>query len=263
MNIGIYYKKNKIPNETVVFELKEKLEEKGCTVSVFLDAKGIAGVDRLLVLGGDGTILRAAYNCSREKIPIVGINYGTLGFLTEFERDERMKSVDLISDPNACKIDHTMIAVKFNDRTIHCLNEMMLSCSAAGSRVATITVMIDGSRAGDFRADGLIVATPTGSTAYSLSAGGSIMVPACKTFMLTPVCAFSLKSRPIAYPDESELTFSLDGNKNPLSLYCDGKFIGNVRSNDTVSVKKSERVVTFLTRNKNSFYSRLTNKIGF
>lgn len=264
MITGIYYQSNKAECGEIVPQLLELFSGKGISARVFCNDDEFVGVDRLLVLGGDGTVLRAARFASQNGIPIVGVNYGTLGFLAEFERNELASAVELLADEHCDMIEHTMLEVSFQGKTFHFLNELLISCGVNRneSRIAKISAMIDGTEAGDFRADGLIVATPTGSTAYSLSAGGSIMAPDCKTFMLTPICAFSLRSRPIAYPDHCELTFSFTDGQ-PLALYGDGRFIGEVCPSDKLVVKRSDRTVTFLTRNRNGFYSRLTDKIGF
>ena len=116
-------------------------------------------------------------------------------------------------------------------------------------------------QSGDFVADGLIVATPTGSTAYSLSAGGSIATPDCGIFLLTPVCAFSLKSRPIICPDSSLLSFGISEG-DFLMAYGDGVFLGKVGAEDRITVKKADRSARFLTRDIRGFFARLTKKIN-
>ena len=147
---------------------------------------------------------------------------------------------------------------------MHCLNEFALLhevVAGKDNRVVDISVALDGTPAAQFHADGILVCTPTGSTAYSLSAGGSILTPDCAAFMLTPVCALSMRSRPIAYSDESELTFFLPEGES-LLLYGDGLYFGSVGGNDVVTVRKSKRSATFLTRDKNRYFRRLTEKIN-
>ncbi|MDE6274762.1 MAG: NAD(+)/NADH kinase, partial [Clostridiales bacterium] len=234
-------------------------------VRIFRSAEEISNIDRLAVLGGDGSVLRAARRAVEIGVPIVGINYGTLGFLTEFEKDETEEAAKLLLEKNVKIQQRTMLAVKLNGKVSHCLNEATLLRRVVqqdGNRIVKIAVEIDGQYAGDFTADGIIVATPTGSTAYSLSAGGSIMSPDCATFLLTPVCAFSLRSRPIAYPDGCTLSFRLEAGTVPLLLYGDGVYLGEVGEEDVLTVTKSDRAVSFLTRDKNGFFRRLTEKIN-
>lgn len=262
MKIGIFYNQDQA-DVSVAQSLARAVEEKGHSAAIFSDLNEIGGVDRLLVLGGDGTILRVAKRASAQKIPIMGINFGRLGFLTEFERDECAAAVPLILDERCARLERSMLEVELNGRRFECLNELALLHPVSPGRenkVVTISVTIDGSHAGEFVADGLIVTTPTGSTAYSLSAGGSIMTPDCATFQLTPVCAFSMRSRPIAYSDKSELGFSLP--QGALVLYGDGDYLGEAGASDKLIVRRSARRVTFLTRGLGEYFRRLTQKIN-
>ena len=157
-----------------------------------------------------------------------------------------------------------MLETTLCGKTHVCLNELALLrgiSPESHNRVEKITVAVDGTPAGDYACDGLIVATPTGSTAYSLSAGGCIMMPDCETFLLTPVCAFSLRSRPIVFPDTSELTLSLSAD-DALMAYGDGDFLGVVGEADKLTVKKSALSAVLLTRNEHGFFARLSQKIN-
>ena len=227
MNIGIFYNPDQA-ERAVAEDLAREVGQRGHTAKIFSALDEISDIGRLIVLGGDGTMLRAAMKASRQGFSIVGVNFGTLGFLTEFERGEYLDAVPLVLDERCARL--------------------------------RIAVTIDGSHAGEFVADGLIVSTPTGSTAYSLSAGGSIMTPDCETFQLTPVCAFSMRSRPIAYSDKSELGFSL--LRGEVVLYGDGVYLGQAGAGDTLSVRKSARSVTFLTRGLSEYFRRMTEKLN-
>ncbi len=262
MKVGIFYNSDQA-DACVAEELASRIRKAGHGAAVFSVLDEIRVVDRLIALGGDGTMLRAAKRASAAGIPIVGVNFGKLGFLTEFEREEYAQAVSLVLDEHCARIERSMLEVQLNGRTFDCLNELALLHPVAPgkeNKVVTISVTIDGSHAGEFVADGLIVATPTGSTAYSLSAGGSIMTPDCATFQLTPVCAFSMRSRPIAYSDKSELGFSLP--QGALVLYGDGIYLGEAGASDRLIVRKSERSATFLTRGLSEYFRRLTQKIN-
>ncbi len=262
MNIGIFYNPDQA-ERSVAEDLARRIERARHSAVIFSDLEEIGGVDRLLVLGGDGTMLRVAKRASMQDIPIMGINFGRLGFLTEFERTEYEQAVPLILDASCARIEHSMLEAELNGRSFVCLNELALLHPVAPgkeNKVVTISVTIDGSHAGEFIADGLIVSTPTGSTAYSLSAGGSIMTPDCATFQLTPVCAFSMRSRPIAYSDKSELGFSLP--QGALVLYGDGVYLGEAGASDKLIVRKAARTASFLTRGLSEYFRRLTQKIS-
>lgn len=263
MNIGIYYNSEQVEKE-IAEKLARKIKAAGGNAEVFSDLEKISGAERLVVLGGDGTVLHAARRAAMLNIPLFGVNYGRLGFLTEFEREDEDEAVALALDSSCPSLERTMLEVDFNGRKTLCLNELTLLRGVGAdcdNRAVKISVTIDGSAAGIFNADGLIVTTPTGSTAYSLSAGGSIMMPECGTFQLTPVCAFSLRSRPVAYPDRYELQFFLP-KRCKVVLCGDGIYLGEAGERDEIKVRKAQSAAVFLTRNKHDCFRRLTEKIN-
>ncbi len=263
MKVGITYNASQV-DKSAPIRFAAAIEKAGGVASVFSSEEEPGDVDRLVVLGGDGAVLHAAKRASRRSLPLFAVNYGHIGFLTEFEREEEAGAVALALSENPDTIVRTLIEVDFNGVKTDCLNELSLLCPVTGGRdirAGKLAVTIDGSSAGDFTADGLIVATPTGSTAYSLSAGGSILTPDCPAFILTPVNAFSLKSRPIICPDSSELSLSVDG-EGALLAFGDGEFLGTVFRGDELRVKKSERKAVFLTQSRRGFFRRLTQKIN-
>ncbi len=261
MRIGIYYHEKKVPPEEIK-SLEAQLRAAGAFVQTFTEAEKIGEADRLIVLGGDGAMLRAARRASLLGIPLVGVNYGSIGFLTEFGRGEEEQAAALVLSENCNRVERAMLEATVCGNTFHCLNEIAFMrgiAPEAEDGVIRVRVDIDGSPAGEFTADGLILATPTGSTAYSLSAGGSILTPECGAFILTPVNAFSLRSRPIVLSDKSELTFAFpDG----VIVHGDGEFLGKLGRGDTVAVKKSSRHATFLAKGKQDFFRHLTEKIN-
>ena len=261
MKFGIFYNDQQT-DETNANRLAQFIRERGGEAFVFSRVTQIEGVDRLIVLGGDGTVLRVAKRASQIGIPLVGVNYGTLGFLAEFERGEEEKAAELVmSDCDVVR--RSMLEVELDGKKTYCLNELALLHPVnekQSNGVVKISVEIDGSKAGNFIADGLIVATPTGSTAYSLSAGGCVMTPDSQTFMLTPVCAFSLRSRPIVFPDSCTLTIAL--SEDTLMLYGDGDYLGQVSGEHRLIIKKAERTALLLTADRNGYFRRLTQKIN-
>ncbi len=263
MNIGIFYNPSQV-DKIIPENLARKIIAGGATAKVFSDVQEMNGIDRLIVLGGDGTILHAARRSAEIGIPLVGVNFGRLGFLTEFEKEEAEQAANLVLNP-ACPILHrSMLEIRFNGKITYVLNEASLLRGVSKDYENTalkLSVKIDGSDAGTFTADGLLVATPTGSTAYSLSAGGSIMTPECGTFQLTPVCAFSLRSRPIVYPDSLELQLILPKNCTAV-VYGDGTYLGEASESDLIQIRKADRIASFLTRNKNEYFRRLTEKLN-
>ncbi len=263
MKIGIFYNA-KQADRSVAERLVALVTERGHEAVLFASAKEIGDVERLIVLGGDGTVLRAARRTSELKIPLVGVNYGRLGFLTEYERGEEEKAVGLVLKEDCGRVRRSMLEVEAGKMRAFCLNELAILrpiTPALDNRVVTVSAEIDGAPAGEFRADGLIVTTPTGSTGYSLSAGGNILTPDCEAFLLTPVCALSMRSRPVVYPERSTLSFLVREGAS-LVLYGDGIPLGTAEAGEKITVRKAERYAAFLTETKGGFFRRLTEKIN-
>ena len=262
MKVGIFYHIARVEPDAVK-KARDLLVARGASVKIFFAADDIQGVDRLVVFGGDGSILHAAKRASVLGIPIVAVNYGTIGFLAEFERGQIDELVDLVLDENATILHRAGLEISFRGLNYFCLNELTIMrevSPASQSGTSHVFVSINGHDAGEFNADGLIVATPTGSTAYSLAAGGSILTPDCEAFILTPICSFSLRGRPIVCSGKSEFSFRFPKGGD-LVLHGDGVCIGEVDENDVVTVKKSKRSALFLTKEKNDFFRHLTEKI--
>lgn len=191
----------------------------GCTIA--------ERADLIVVLGGDGTLIHAAELCGQEEVPILGVNMGTLGFLTEVPRERAIEMLDLALAGRLAVSPRLMLAVEVRDGdqvllSGSALNDAVISKNAL-SRLAILEVSIDGHRATSYEADGLIVATPTGSTAYSLSAAGPIVYPTMEAFLLTPICPHALTQRPLVLPvdapvkvrlaSDSEMFVTLDGSR--------------------------------------------------
>lgn len=262
MKIGIFFNPNQVEIATVE-AFVAAIEKAGSYAVVFSREEEISNIERLIVLGGDGTVLRAARRASELDIPLFGVNYGHLGFLTEFERGTLDEAVSLALNEHCDRVERSMLEVELKGIRTVCLNECVLMRSVAPGEEMELNrfaMAIDGRSAGEVVADGLIVTTPTGSTAYSLSAGGSIMTPDCAAFMLTPVCAISMRSRPIVYDSSSELTFSL--SEGSLLLYGDGRFLGQIGKGDVLTVRKAARSAAFLTCDRAGYFRRLTEKIN-
>jgi NAD+ kinase len=186
-----------------------------------------AKADLLVVLGGDGTLIHAAELCGQREVPILGVNMGTLGFLTEFPRERATEMLDLALRNELQVSPRLMLSVevRHGEEVLlsgAVLNDAVISKNAL-SRLAKLEVAIDGHHATSYEADGLIVATPTGSTAYSLSAAGPIVYPTMEAILLTPICPHALTQRPLVLPatspvrvrlaSDSEMFVTLDGSR--------------------------------------------------
>ncbi len=219
--------------------------------------------DALFVLGGDGTILGLVEFASRNSIPIIGINAGKLGFLTEFERDETLEAILLLKNGKYIKDKRSLLEVSYNNRSYFGLNDVvvqrMFNTNSQGV-IISVGACIDSNPVDEIVGDGVIVCTPTGSTAYSLSAGGAILAPGINAFSITPISAHSLGHRPILFSADNICDLSLIGGKNA-GLSVDGKFIDIISKGSKISIKKAEAPLTFLRRPSFNYFKVLNSKL--
>ena len=251
--------------EVVGTELLRPILHRGFT-QVPADALG-RSADLLVVLGGDGTLLTAARLTAGSGIPILGVNLGGLGFLTEVRDRDLFGVLEGILDGQFAVEDRIMIAVSIqegagpprsaglalNDAVVH----------ASSSRLLDLDLRIDDEPLGEFRADGLIVATPTGSTAYSLSAGGPIVRPTIPALVATPICAHSLAVRPLLFADGEtlHLTFGPQGTEAQLSL--DGTTGIAVSAGTAIAIAKAKEVTRIVLPRGRQFYSVVRSKLNW
>ncbi len=222
-----------------------------------------AKTDLFIVLGGDGSMMRAAKRAALAKAPILGINLGRLGYITELEADE----IDLIHRYFAGEytLERRMmldVEIVGEGRKMTALNDAVVS-NGAIARMVELEVSCDGSPIGSYHADGIIVATPTGSTAYSLSAGGPIIDPRLDCLCVTPICSHSLRARPMLFAAGTALTVRDVGVKHDnLYLTVDGGENVKLRRGDVVRITRSELHIRLVRVKKDSFYSVLNRKIS-
>lgn len=221
----------------------------------------------ILVLGGDGTFLATARHAGPREIPIVGVNLGGLGFLTEITRDE-VKSALLASLDGEVTLDRRRMlraVVRRADgtaETYQALNDAVLSRGALG-RTVDIEARVDGDFLASFKADGLILSTPTGSTAYSLSAGGPLVHPSVRVIVLAPICPHTLSVRPLVVDDGARLEFRQHGDRDELLLTLDGQETISLGQDDEIEVTRSPNVACLVTSPDLSFYDLLRTKLGW
>ena len=267
MKIGVLGNIKKLKTAETMEEITSFLKDLGYETVKFTSYNEIADVDVVLVLGGDGAILHAGVIAAQKNIKIIGINYGTLGFLTEYEKDEREKVKDLLSalEKNACRIvKRSLLQLEIGDKTYYALNEIALQrdyglFSTNAKQILNLEIQAkEGSD--KIAGDGLLICTPTGSTAYSLSAGGAILTPEVPVFMMTPICAFSMRARPIVFSDTDEFTIrSTDGRSIVLA---DGNVIATLPSNSEIHIKKAPFTADFPVKEDCDFFARVRNKLN-
>lgn len=227
-----------------------------------------SSVDALITLGGDGTLLRGARLLEGHSVPILGINLGRLGFLTscsgsEFEDGvRRFARGEYISEPRmtleSCAIDRT------GDEKCswRALNDVVLH-KGGFARVVRFSVIVDEELIGSYSADGLIISTPTGSTGYSLSAGGPIVVPTFESIVLTPVSPHTLAMRPLVLPPQVEIKVRADDGPEELLVTIDGQVGTTFTGGESLVVRRSRNPVQIVRFPGTTFYSRLRRKLGW
>ncbi|MDO4976136.1 MAG: NAD(+)/NADH kinase [Eubacteriales bacterium] len=224
----------------------------------------------ILVIGGDGTILNAATKIIGKNIPILGINLGTLGFLAEVNVKDIHQTLDRLIADNYQIENRTMLSCEvFRDgarvESYHALNDIVLSKSGYNS-VIGLSIAINETEIESYYADGLIICTPTGSTAYNLAAGGPIINPTCKNFVVTPICPHSLTTRSVVLAKDDVITIRMMGQSsgretiNPIIIY-DGRLGLELYPGDEIHVYKAEEVTPFIKMTKVSFAKILRDKM--
>jgi NAD+ kinase len=221
--------------------------------------------DFVIVLGGDGTLLSTARNVAHAGIPILGVNLGSLGFLTEIRREEIDEALATV-DAGKCELSlRSMLHCQVR-RGVRCLanydalNEAVLNQSAV-ARINEFEVLIDGAFVSTYKADGLIISTPTGSTAYSLAAGGPILTPDLPGFVITPVASHALTNRPLVVPDTAEIEVRLSVTREQGYLTVDGQLGEPLEEGDVVYCRLSKYQVRLFKRPDRSFFDVLRTKL--
>jgi NAD+ kinase len=220
-----------------------------------------ARAELLIVLGGDGTLLAAGRVAAPKGIPILPINMGSLGFLTSFTVDELFPALEKTLAGRFTVSERVMLQVELEraGKVIehqNVLNEAVINKGAL-ARMIELELVIDGGFVCRYRADGLIVATPTGSTAYSLSAGGPIVHPAVEAFIITPICPHTLSDRPVVVRDSSLIEMSLSGNTESVFLTLDGQKGIAMQASDKVRVSRAKERLKLIQPPKKSYFEIL------
>lgn len=222
-------------------------------------------VHLLIVLGGDGTLLAAARVAAPHGVPILPVNLGGLGFLTSVTLDELYPTLELVLEGRHRVSERAMLSVELLRGSgvaekQHALNDAVINKGAL-ARMVDLDLQIDGTYVCRYRADGLIVSTPTGSTAYSLSAGGPIIYPTVDAFVVTPICPHALSDRPLVVPDTVKIEVDFEGGGEPVYLTVDGQIGIELTGGDRVRVTKAAEKLKLVRAPKKTFYEVLRNKL--
>lgn len=222
-----------------------------------------AASDLVVVLGGDGTLLSVAHYAARAGVPVMGINLGRLGFLTEIPVSEALSTLDrFLANGGPLVSPRWLVEARTGDETAYCLNDVVVT-KGAKSRMIELAILVDGRDVAVLKADGLIVSTPTGSTAYSLSAGGPILHPKVPAILLTPICPHTLSFRPMAVPATSTVGVRLLTGGEEVHMTLDGQRGGAMAANDLVEVRKAPFELQLVASPRRSYYDLVKEKLGW
>lgn len=221
--------------------------------------------DFMFTVGGDGTILRAVTFIRNSNIPIIGINTGRLGFLATIQKEEIATAIELISNNDFLIKKRSLLSVETfpeveNLKSLNfALNEVSVSRKNTASMI-TVETYLDNEYLTSYWADGLIIATPTGSTGYSLSCGGPIITPEAKSFVLTPIAPHNLNARPLVIPDETKINFIVSGREDKFFLSLDSRIV-TIKSGTKISVNKADFNLKMVEINQQTFIKTLREKL--
>ena len=281
----IYTNKHKDKNLMATERIRSYLQQKGQRVTVLIrepeyknryegdceEAPDIPpGVDCMIVLGGDGTVLQAARETKKILIPIIGVNLGTLGYMTEIEPGNLEEALERLIRGDYEQESRMMLngRICFQDKREDegwALNDIVISRSGS-LQIIKFNIYVNGQFLNNYNADGVIVTTPTGSTGYNLSAGGPLVEPRAKLIMLTPICPHTLNQRSIILSPEDVIEIEIpqgrDGRMQTVEANFDGSHVVPMCTGDHIRIVKSEKITEFIQLNQVSFLEVLHKKMS-
>jgi NAD+ kinase len=264
--IGVVYNATKPEIEALVAQVGRTLAQLGCeAVVVPGSAAGLEEVDAVVVLGGDGTFLRAARMVAPRRTPLLGVDLGTLGFLAEVSYPDLGLGLEQLVEGNYTVEERALMEVALvrDGRVVAselALNEGVVLKGASG-RMLEAEVYADTSHVATYGADGFIVSTPTGSTAYAMAAHGPIMAPDVPAFLFVPICPHTLTARPVVLSDERTVRIVVKERAEGAILTADGRTVGQLQPEDAMTFRRSEYVTRMVRLAARDFFTTLRRKL--
>jgi len=238
------------------------------TGATHVDERELAArADLVVAIGGDGTLLHAARHVAARDVPLVGINRGRLGFLTDVLPEQMLDAIDAILGGDYLAERRLMVAARLRENSdgdaLFALNDVVLQKGDTG-RLVDFRTEVDGTYVNTHRGDGLIVATPTGSTAYALSCSGPIIQPNVDALVMVPICPHTLSDRPLVLPSSSTIRITLDNDGGSVAhVVCDGEPLGRMNAGDTLTISLAREAVTLLHPRDYNYYELLRSKLNW
>ena len=278
-NVFLIYRVDTETAKNQAIELCQWLKNKGVNVfsqrgQMLKGAKGVfekriaKNIQLAIVLGGDGTYLEAVRILDDSAIPILGVNMGSLGFLTVTRVTDLYDVVTLALEGKLEKRPRSMLSIEFirqgkqKASELKSLNDVVIE-RGREAQLINLSIQIQKRHVLDVKADGLIVATPTGSTAYNLAAGGPILYPYTSSFVVTPVCPHTLTHRPLIFPDDEELAINISKKSQVANVIVDGEHAWDLKFGDIIKIRKADCVHYVLRKPEHNYFQLLKEKLKF
>ena len=260
---GINLMINLISNLDINLYIDKSSNNKNKNFTVLEHMEYVKKVDIIMVFGGDGTLLNAARKYLNHDIPILGINMGNVGFLTDISTDNFEKTIKEILDGNYKIEERNLVSAKFGNNHLYGLNEVVIH-SGAYAQLMRYRLNVNDKVVYEQRSDGLIIATPTGSTAYALSAGGPIIHPSLDVWTILPMLPQSLSSRPFVISTDEKVEMDLfDGPNKNAKICVDGQDDIDIPYGEKISISKMEKTLKLVHPNDNDFFEACREKLGW
>ena len=247
-------------------KIQKNVEFNANSIPVINSNEKISEMDFMLVLGGDGTFLSCARAVEHHDTPILGIHLGDLGFLAKVTLDDIFQRLDQVAKGDYLIEKRSMVKAVLkktgSEKVLYGLNDFVVT-SGESHRLLVSEVFVNGRRVSEYRSDGLIVATPTGSTAYSLSSGGPIIAPDVDSFVITPISAHSLNSRPLVVSNKSSIEIKFSNYNQDIIFITDGQLHEILRPNDVALISNSNFQIGLIDFDDTDYFHTLRIKMGW
>lgn len=266
-HIGVFYNQHKAQNQPLAQQAVDFLRAKHIKATMLTSLDNLEDIDLVISMGGDGTMLRCARECAPKQIPIFGINCGTLGFLAAAEKEELTAALDALLAGKY--ISHkrlllqTVVKTSQNTKIFTAFNDVVLH--SANLRTFYVNATFNGTKMPSYFGDGVIVSTPTGSTAYSLAAGGPIVEPNVEVIVITPICPHSLHQRPMVLPATGllQLSPSFKNKEDGAIVSFDGQLNLPLEPGAVLELSRAPRAIELLTLPQRGFFDVLHKKLSW
>jgi NAD+ kinase len=225
-----------------------------------IDSMRQAGVELIVIIGGDGTVLRTISKMD-DPLPLLGINMGTLGFLVDVKPEDSIETIEGVLK-GFTYTERSRLAVQLNNENLPCATNELVLITSRAAKMLSFSICVDDSQIDELRADGVVIATPTGSTAYAMSAGGPIIDPRVDATLIVPLAPFKLSARPWIVPGSSKIRLTMTIPEKEAAVVLDGQHTYHVHEHDVITLTRAKNPARFVKMPKDGFYEKVKSKLS-